>query len=473
MPARRISAVVLAGVVCGNALAASGVFSFRALAPLVLAAGWALIASRDPRIRVAGAVAAAFILGAGSLLAQSGGDPPLAELAREVPRCTATGIVLESRGGLGTFARVDKLVCANGQHRSPGIIVFEGEGAFPGSSFIVSGQLVPLGGEDFDRARADAGADASMNGHPRFAPPQDLWRASAYRLRTRLTNAASVLPLREGSLLTGLTIGDTGRMSPADEQIYRDTGLAHLVAVSGSNIAIVVGSVLLVMARRSLWARLFVAATVLVMYVTVVGPDASVLRAGVMGALALIALAAGRRHEVLSTLAYALSALLIVRPEMLDSLGLQLSAAATAGLALWSGRLAAHLARLPRVIGFTLAATLAAQFAVAPLLVHHFERLSLVAPLANLLALPAVAAATLLGLGGGVLAALSPAAGSLVMHLAYPFVWWIVEVADATALPGWASMDVPASAAFPLAVVTAAATLALKPLRRDAVTSGG
>ena len=311
-----------------------------------------------------------------------------------------------------------------------------------------------------------------MNGYPRFAPPKDVWRGLAYRLRTRLTDAASTLPLREGALLTGLTIGDTARMSPADEEIYRDTGLAHLIAVSGSNIAIVVGSVLVVMARRSLLARLAAAATVLVMYVTVVGPDASVLRAGVMGALALIALAAGRRHEVLSTLAYALSALLIVRPEMLDSLGLQLSAAATAGLALWSGRLAAYLARLPRVIGFTLAATLAAQFAVAPLLVHHFERLSLVAPLANLLALPAVAAATLLGLGGGVLAAVSPAAGGLVMYLAYPFVWWIVEVADATALPSWASVDVPAAAALPLAVVTAAAALALRPLRRDPVTSG-
>ena len=468
--ARRLSAVILVGVAAGNTLASSSAFSIRFLAPVMGAALWTLVVSRDERLRTAGVCAAAFALGAGSLLLLTGEQSLLNVLARDVPRCTATGAVLESRGGLGTFARVDALACEGGeQHRAPGVVVFGGEDAFPGSPFIVTGQLVPLGTGDFDRARSGAGADASINGHARFAPPQDVWRVLAYRLRTRLTDAASVLPLRESALLTGLTIGDTGRMSPADEAIYRDTGLAHLVAVSGSNIAIVVGSVLLVLARRSLWFRLLCAALVLGMYVTIVGPDASVLRAGVMGSLALVALAAGRRHEVLSTLAYALAALLVVRPEMLGSLGLQLSAAATAGLALWSGRLSAFFGRLPRVIGFTLAATLSAQFAVAPLLVHHFERVSLVAPLANLLALPAVAAATLLGLGGGLVAAMSPAAGRLVMHAAYPFVRWIVEVANATGLWAWASVDVPAAVALPLAVITAVVALTLRPSRSNAV----
>ena len=455
--------MILAGVAAGNTLASSGALTVRFLIPVMGAGLWALVAARDKRVKTAGICAAAFALGAGSLLLRTGDEAPLKVLARDVPRCTATGHVLESRGGLGTFARVDSLVCeGTQQHHAPGVVVFDGEDAFPGSAFIVTGQLVPLGTSGFDRARSAAGADASINGHARFAPPQDLWRGLAYRLRTRLTDAASYLPLRESALLTGLTIGDTGRMSGADKDIYRDTGLAHLVAVSGSNIAIVVGSVLLALARRSLWLRLGCAATVLVMYVTIVGPDASVLRAGVMGALALLALSVGRRHEVLSTLAYALAILLIVRPEMMGSLGLQLSAAATAGLALWSGRLAAFLGRLPRAIGFTLAATLSAQFAVAPLLVHHFERISLIAPLANLLALPAVAAATLLGLGGGLVAAVSPAAGRLVVHAAYPFVWWIVEVAGATARPSWASVDVSAGAAPPLALVTAALALTLR-----------
>lgn len=184
-----------------------------------------------------------------------------------------------------------------------------------------------------------------------------------------------------------------------------------------------------------------------------------------MGLLALAALAAGRRHEVISTLAYALSALLVVRPDMLTSLGLQLSAAATAGLALWSGRLGGLFKRLPTPVAFALAATLAAQLAVAPLLVHHFERLSLVGPLSNLLAIPAVGAATLLGLLGGLLAALWEPAGELAIYLAYPFVWWIVRIADLTSGPAWASVELPSQVAVPLALITVA--VAIVNLRRS------
>ena len=470
MRARPLSALLLLGVAAGNLAMSHSLVAPRALVPLGAAATWAVVGVKDLRVRMAGACITSFVVGALAVPSQGSVSRPLEVLAREVPLCSARGIVLETRGGLGTFGRVDELLCS-GLPQPGGVIVFEGDRGFSGSLFILDGQLVPLGNSGFDRARAEAGASASMSGHARFAAPEDPWRAAAYGLRGDLLDAAAVLPPREGALLAGLTIGDTSRIASADEQTYRDTGLSHLVAVSGSNIAIVVGTVMVLMSRMRLWARLLGGLTALALYVTIVGPDASVLRAATMGVFALAALAFGRRHEVLSTLSYALCLLLLVRPEMLTSLGLQLSAAATAGLALWSGRLASFFKRAPRSVGFVLAATLSAQFAVAPLLIHHFERLSLVGPLSNLLAVPAVGAATLLGLGAGFVAALWMPAGELMMRLTYPFVWWIVRVADLTSIPDWSVVDVSAAWAVPVGVASMASALfVLRRSRTDLVT---
>lgn len=471
MSARRRSVLILAGVAAGSLLAAHDLLNARSLIPLAGASAWMIRVQAPKALRAAGVCMAAASAGAASLFLQTVGDEPLAALAREVPECVAEGVVLESRAGLGTFGEVETLTCERVDGPAKGVIVFEAEHAFSGSRFVVRGRLVPLGTSDFDQARSSAGAAALMTGHARFAQPPDRWRRTALALREGLVDAAHVLPHREGALLAGLTIGDTSRMSSVDAEVYRDTGLSHLVAVSGSNIAIVVGSILLIFGRTRLWVRLLAATTVLALYVTVVGPDASVLRAASMGVLALAALAFGRRHEVLSTLAYALAALLIVRPEMITSLGLQLSAAATAGLALWSGRLSVLFQRLPSPIAFPLAATLAAQIAVAPLLVHYFERLSVVGPLSNLVALPAVGASTLIGLGAGVLGTLWAPLGELGARLAYPFVWWIVRVADVSSAPSWSSVNVHAKLAVPIAIVLGvAAALVIRRTDADLVT---
>ena len=470
MSARRSSLAVLSGVSGGNLLATHGLLNVRMLVPIAGASLWIFVSAR-PNLRRAGVCLAATAVGALALfLGSIGEEAPLTSLASGVPECAAEGVVLESRSGLGTFGEIQQLSC-EGSSNAEGVIVFDSEHAFSGAPFVVQGRLVPLGTSDFDRARRSAGAQAFMTGHAHFAAPRDPWRRIALSLREGLTDATEVLPNREGALLAGLTIGDTSRMGPLDAEIYRDTGLSHLVAVSGSNIAIVVGSVLLLFGRARLWLRLFAAAVTLALYVTVVGPDASVLRAAVMGILALLALSVGRRHEVLSTLAYALAALLVLRPEMITSLGLQLSAAATAGLGLWSGRLSGWFGRLPSPVAFALAATLAAQIAVAPLLVHYFERVSVIGPISNLLALPAVAGATLLGLGAGALGTMWAPLGELMAHCAYPFVWWIVKVADLCARPSWSSADLDAKWAIPLGLMTlGAAAFATRRPRADLVT---
>jgi competence protein ComEC len=248
------------------------------------------------------------------------------------------------------------------------------------------------------------------------------------------------------------------------------------VAVSGSNVAIVVGAAALMVSSLALWIRLVACGLALGLFVLVVGPEPSVLRAAVMGAVGLLALALGRRTEPLHAFGLALVVLLALRPGLVWSVGLHLSAAATAGIILFSGRLTRAMSGWPRFVSLPLAVTLAAQFAVAPVLVGTFGELSLVAPLANLLAVPAVAPATVLGLASAVAGTLVPPLGWLCARIAEPFVTWVLAVGRTTGGWSWASIDVPEPWAWPLWALVIAAALSSRSRilnAREETQSGG
>jgi competence protein ComEC len=151
------------------------------------------------------------------------------------------------------------------------------------------------------------------------------------------------------------------------------------------------------------------------------------------------------------------------RPGLAASVGLHLSAAATAGIVLWARPLAQRLRALPRPVALGLGATLAAQVAVAPLLVGTFGELSVAGPVTNLLALPAVPVATVAGLTAAVAGALYEPLGALVARGAEPFVGWILWVGSSFGRADWAALrpaawlgwaaGVPVGAAAVLSVI--------------------
>jgi competence protein ComEC len=176
---------------------------------------------------------------------------------------------------------------------------------------------------------------------------------------------------------------------------------------------------------------------VLIGFVVLARPSPSVLRAAVMGALALLAMATGRRVDPLRALALSVTSLVVVDPFLARSIGFVLSVAATAGLLLlapvlvrrWSGR-------MPRWLAVTIAVPVAAQLACLPVLVLAFGRLTPYAVPANLLAAPAVAPATIAGLLAAALAVLWPPAGALAAWCGAMPTLWIAAVARAlSALP--------------------------------------
>lgn len=252
-------------------------------------------------------------------------------------------------------------------------------------------------------------------------------------LRAGLADASADLRGPGAELLPGLAIGDVSAVTPALAQTMKDSSLTHLTAVSGANCAVIVGLVLALAAAAGLRrpARAVAALAALGAFVILVTPQPSVLRAAVMAAVLIVSTASGRPSRGLPALAVAVVVLLTNDPWLARDLGFALSVLATAGLLVLAPPLADRLSRrMPRRLAEALAIPVAAQVACQPVLLVLQPGLPVHGVLANVLAEPAAAPATIGGLVACVILPLWPAAGGLVLRLAWLPASWIAAVAS-------------------------------------------
>ena len=279
-------------------------------------------------------------------------------------------------------------------------------------------------------------------GPPRDVDPPPGVQLVAGDLRAGLRDTArAVLAEEPAALLPGLVVGDTSGIGADLADDFRTAGLTHLLAVSGSNVAFVLGAVLLLarLARLGPRTAAVLAILALVGFVVLARPSPSVLRAGAMGAVAILALALGRTRSVLPALAVTVIVLLLVDPALAVDAGFALSVLATAALVLLAPVVVTALRRrrVPPGVAEALAVPLAAHVVTAPVVAGLSGQVSLVAVLANLLAAPVVAPATVLGVLAAVLAPWWAAAAHVAVWLAGPEVSWLVWVARrCAAVPG-------------------------------------
>jgi competence protein ComEC len=400
VPLRWIVVTVLLGAVCGSAATAARV-SVRDAGPLraLVEAGATVraevVVRDDPRSLARSAGQPATYLVAVELAVVHTEDPP-AHL-----RLDARALVLGGDPGWRPL--------------------------LPGQRAAVTGRLLaPRGGD----LRA---AVLSVRDAPRLIGGPSRAQRAAGALRAGLQRACLPLPDEPGGLLPGLVVGDTSRLDPALEEDFRATGMTHLNAVSGANVAIVLGVVLFAVR----WARAGPVVTALICTAALVGfvilarPSPSVVRAAAMGAIGLIGLAAGRPRAALPALGAGVTVLVVADPELAGDAGFALSVLATAGLLLLAPRWRDALCRRgwPAPAAEALAVPAAAQVACGPVVAGLSGAVSLVAIPANLLAVPAIAPATLLGIAAAVLSPVWPAGAEFAAWLGHWPARWLVLVA--------------------------------------------
>lgn len=283
--------------------------------------------------------------------------------------------------------------------------------------------------------------------------PAPAWNVTLRR-RARET-IERALPPASAALLAGLLLGERTSLPPELDASFRRAGVYHLLAVSGFNVGLIAGATfaLLGLARVSRRLAAAVAIVVVIAFAAVVGPQPSVLRAAIMATVVLGALLVEREPSVLNALALSALLILALRPADLHDPGFQLSFAATTGIV---------LAPLPR--GFVAGAvgvSLAAELAVVPITLAHFNQLSVIGPLANLGAVPLAAVATVVGLAGVATSWLSAAAAEVVLNATWPVLIVLrLWVAVAAAAP-WALVRLPAPGWIAVCAYAASLLLAL------------
>jgi competence protein ComEC len=301
----------------------------------------------------------------------------------------------------------------------------DGNGLVLGEAVRLKATLMPPpepaepGGFDFARHFWFKGLGASGYGMGKIEPlagarppPWDL------RLSTALASVRRNIETRIDAVLTGdhaaiakaLIVGGGGELSEAAKEILRDSGLAHVISISGLHMALTAGAMF--WAARALlalfstialrfpikiWAAI-AALAVAGIYLALSGGAVTAVRSFIMVAVAFIAVMLNRPPLSLRNLALAALVILAVAPDSLVDAGFQMSFAATAALiAFYETRRLRFFPEWPRLVAVPLAffidagaTTFFASLAVDPLAAYHFHRIAVYAMIGNLLAVPAV-----------------------------------------------------------------------------------
>ena len=294
-----------------------------------------------------------------------------------------------------------------------------------GESVSVKGMCAPLRGnfERSDRIRHITGRMSVSWASENFSEGAPLLRA-ANRMRASMENGVRDMTFETRSLFMGLVVGDD-RHQPRDMvQRFRQSGLSHLCAASGQNVAYLLALASPLLKKRSPRVRWLLTLAIIAWFVVLTRAEPSVLRAGWMAAA--VATNAVRRAPMNARTVLSLSVmcLLVIDPMLAWSVGFSLSVGATAGLAWLS-------APLGKVVGTrgVLASTLAAQIGTFPVSLAVFGGVPVVSLVANPLALPVAGAVMTLGLPVSLAAAAVPVLVSPVSFIMSVPVMWVDGVA--------------------------------------------
>ncbi len=233
-------------------------------------------------------------------------------------------------------------------------------------------------------------------------------------------NISYGLPAGSSALLRGIMLGEKTEISREIKDMFADTGVMHILAVSGLNVGMVAVIFFFLLTRFCRCQKKqasFILIFILLIFAQVTGAQASVNRAVVMAIVGLTAVILERDRDMLNSLCLAALLLLLYDPGNLFNVGFQLSFAATLGIILFTPKLMSLLKPLGKVVGGSLAVTLGAQAAVTPLIIYYFHKFSIISPLSNLAVVPLVGVITGVGFASYFVRLLFAPLGNVLIQL--------------------------------------------------------
>ncbi len=280
---------------------------------------------------------------------------------------------------------------------------------------------------------------------PGGAGPVRRWAAD---LRARAGDAFSrSMPAgTERGLVRAMVLGDRSEIDETTAEAFRSSGTYHVLALSGAQVALLAGLVIgaLRFVRASPWTLALVTAVAIGFYSLFVGGDVPVVRAALMASAVLVGRALELDADAANLLGVAALVLLAHRPASAADVGFQLSFGATLGILALSGPLTRGVRRLPLRLDLAIAASIAAQCALAPILAGWFHRLAPAAVLLNIAAVPLSGAVLLAGLGVLVAAPLGPVPAQLAGDVAWVAAHALRLSGDLGPLEPWLDLRVAA-----------------------------
>jgi len=265
------------------------------------------------------------------------------------------------------------------------------------------------------------------------AAPTLWWYAVANEVHRRLDLGSRSFGDDRRPLFLGLVLGDDRDQSDLMSFRFRASGLGHLLAVSGQNVAFLMAVAAPLLTRVRIRWRWIAVAVLLALFVLTTRAEPSVLRAATMAGTAAVATSTGRIASGTRVIGLAVIGLLVADPLLVHSTGFQLSVAASASLLVLARPIARRLPG-PAWLCEPLSVTLAAQIGTAPLLLGLAGAMPPASILANLLAVPAAGLVMMLGLTTGLVAGfIRDDLAAVVQVPSRALVWWIDAVATSAA----------------------------------------
>lgn len=257
---------------------------------------------------------------------------------------------------------------------------------------------------------------------------------------------AIIFPEPSASLLAGLLTGTKQGLPTSITDAFRTTGLSHIVAISGSNITIIIGIMTGMLFFLPLRWRFIPSIIVITLFTLFVGAGASVIRAAIMGILGILALHTGRLPNARLSVLWTAFFMLIWNPAQLwlDA-GFQLSFLAVIGLVELQPILKHYCANLPEEFGMkdALMTTIAAQLTAMPWSAFRFGLFSLISPIANVFVGPLIPLAMLMGFAGTVAGMIHPLIGKIIGFPAVVLLELIIGLTEFFAAIPYAAINIP------------------------------